>query len=56
MLNMVSIGLAGGTIVEGEGISLKIGQESVGYRITEKALIFGGDTRWLLAECLRCGL
>lgn len=44
MPDMVSIGLAGGTIVKGEEGNIKIGPESVGYKITEKALIFGGDT------------
>jgi N-methylhydantoinase A/oxoprolinase/acetone carboxylase beta subunit len=33
--------LGGGTIVDKDG---KIGPRSVGYRITEKALVFGGDT------------
>ncbi|MBF9000610.1 hydantoinase/oxoprolinase N-terminal domain-containing protein [Vibrio nitrifigilis] len=48
MPDMVSVGLGGGTIIASndEGIepSIKIGPESVGYRITEKALVFGGDT------------
>jgi N-methylhydantoinase A/oxoprolinase/acetone carboxylase beta subunit len=39
-----SIGLGGGSIVKRnqEG-KLVVGPESVGYRITEKALVFGGD-------------
>lgn len=44
MPDMVSIGLAGGTIIEGNSKEFKIGPESVGYQITEKAIIFGGDT------------
>ncbi len=44
MPDMISIGLAGGTIVEGDEDKLKIGPESVGFEITSKALIFGGKT------------
>ncbi len=40
--DMVSIALGGGTIVEAE--PWKIGPESVGYRLSEEALVFGGDT------------
>ena len=42
MPDVFSFGLGGGTIVQPE--PLKIGPQSVGYRITEKALVFGGDT------------
>ena len=42
MPDMVSIPLGGGTVVERE--PLRIGPESVGYRLTEEALVFGGDT------------
>ena len=42
MPDMVSIPLGGGTVVERE--PLRIGPESVGYRLTEEALVFGGGT------------
>ena len=42
MPDMVSIPLGGGTVVEPE--PLRIGPESVGYRLTERALVFRGDT------------
>ena len=42
MPDMVSIPLGGGTVVEPE--PFRIGPESVGYRLTEQALVFGGDT------------
>jgi N-methylhydantoinase A/oxoprolinase/acetone carboxylase beta subunit len=42
MPDMVSIPLGGGTVVEPE--PLRIGPESVGYRLTEEALVFGGET------------
>ena len=42
MPDMVSIPLGGGTVVEPE--PLRIGPESVGYRLAEEALVFGGET------------
>ena len=39
--DMVSIALGGGTVVERE--PWQMGPESVGYRLTEQALVFGGD-------------
>lgn len=45
MPDLVSIGLGGGTIVRlQENGKFTIGPDSVGYRLSEKALIFGGDT------------
>lgn len=45
MPDLVSIGLGGGTIVRlQENGEFTIGPDSVGYRLSEKALIFGGDT------------
>ncbi|GAB6101429.1 hydantoinase/oxoprolinase family protein [Thermococcus atlanticus] len=44
MPDLISIGLGGGSIVRVEGEEVKVGPESVGYRIVEEALIFGGDT------------
>ena len=42
MPDIVSIGLGGGSIVRDNG--KKIGPDSVGYLLTEKAKVFGGDT------------
>jgi len=42
MPDLLPMALGGGTIVDPE--TGKIGPRSVGYRITEKALVFGGDT------------
>lgn len=42
MPDTLSIGLGGGSIVVSE--PLKVGPQSVGYEITQKALVFGGDT------------
>lgn len=42
MPDLLPMALGGGTIIDPE--TGKIGPRSVGYRITEKALVFGGDT------------
>ncbi len=42
MPDVFSFGLGGGTLVKQD--PLKIGPQSVGYRITQEALVFGGDT------------
>ncbi len=47
MPDLLSIALGGGSIVrasEKDGHPLQIGPESVGYRLTEEALVFGGRT------------
>jgi N-methylhydantoinase A/oxoprolinase/acetone carboxylase beta subunit len=43
MPDTLSIGLGGGSLVR-EGSPVKVGPQSVGYEITSKALVFGGDT------------
>lgn len=42
MPDVLSIGLGGGTVITGEGGS--IGPQSVGYRLSSEALVFGGNT------------
>lgn len=42
MPDVYSFGLGGGSLVQAD--PLKIGPQSVGYRITEEARVFGGDT------------
>lgn len=42
MPDVLSIGLGGGSLVQKD--PLQIGPVSVGFRLTDKALIFGGDT------------
>jgi N-methylhydantoinase A/oxoprolinase/acetone carboxylase beta subunit len=42
MPDLLSIGLGGGSLVERDPLS--VGPQSVGYRLTSEALIFGGDT------------
>lgn len=42
MPDLLSIGLGGGSLVEPD--PLAVGPQSVGYRLTSEALVFGGDT------------
>jgi N-methylhydantoinase A/oxoprolinase/acetone carboxylase beta subunit len=42
MPDLLSIGLGGGSLVERD--PLAVGPQSVGYRLTSEALVFGGDT------------
>ena len=42
MPDIISIGLGGGSLIRDNGN--KVGPDSVGYRLTEKALVFGGET------------
>lgn len=45
MPDVFSFGLGGGSIVRADaGGTLTIGPDSVGYELTERALVFGGDT------------
>lgn len=55
MPDIISIGLAGGTCVKGDEHSFKVGPESVGYKITQEALIFGGNTLTLSDVAARLG-
>tara|TARA_R110002049_G_scaffold8543_10_gene46217 strand:- start:1429 stop:2976 length:1548 start_codon:yes stop_codon:yes gene_type:complete len=44
MPDVFSIGLGGGSLVQGSGEGVTVGPQSVGYRIATEALIFGGST------------
>ena len=46
MPDVLSVGLGGGSILRqtGAGESLTVGPDSVGFRLRERALVFGGDT------------
>jgi len=49
MPDLVSIALGGGTVVrEADGVVI-LGPDSVGYQLTERARIFGGDT-WTVSD------
>lgn len=54
MPDVVSIGVGGGTLVDPE--RLTIGPQSVGFRLTEQALIFGGDRLTLTDIAVAAGI
>lgn len=57
MPDVISIGLGGGSIVrEKEDGTVTVGPDSVGYKITEKALVFGGDICTATDVAVRLGL
>ena len=57
MPDVLTIGLGGGSIVRvRDDGSVTVGPDSVGYRITEKALIFGGDTMTATDIAVRLGM
>jgi N-methylhydantoinase A/oxoprolinase/acetone carboxylase beta subunit len=43
MPDVLSVGLGGGSRVRGTGTDTTVGPDSVGYRLTEQALVFGGN-------------
>jgi len=57
MPDVISIGLGGGSIVrEREDGTVTVGPDSVGYEITEKALVFGGDVCTATDIAVRLGM
>ena len=56
MPDINSIGIGGGTVVhQHDDGTFTVGPDSVGYRITEKALVFGGDVLTLTDVAVRLG-
>ena len=57
MPDVISIGLGGGSIVrQHEDGTVTVGPDSVGFRITEKALVFGGDVTTATDVAVRLGM
>ena len=57
MDDAIVIGLGGGSIVrEREDGTVSVGPDSVGYAITERALVFGGDTMTATDIAVRLGM
>jgi N-methylhydantoinase A/oxoprolinase/acetone carboxylase beta subunit len=56
MPDVISIGLGGGSIVREKDGVVTVGPDSVGYEITEKALVFGGNTLTATDIAVRMGL
>lgn len=44
MPDVFALGLGGGSIIDCKDSSIKIGPQSVGYKLTDDALVFGGNT------------
>jgi N-methylhydantoinase A/oxoprolinase/acetone carboxylase beta subunit len=55
MPDLISIGLGGGTIVHGEGSDIKVGPDSIGYRVVEDALVMGGSVPTLSDVSVKAG-
>ena len=57
MPDIISIGLGGGSIVrQGPDGQITVGPDSVGYRITSEALVFGGKTVTATDIAVRLGM
>jgi N-methylhydantoinase A/oxoprolinase/acetone carboxylase beta subunit len=56
MPDLLSMGLGGGSAVRTETSSLSVGPASVGYRLTEQALVFGGDVLTATDVAVAAGL
>ena len=55
MPDLVTIALGGGTIVRERDGGISVGPDSVGYRLTEEALVFGGSTPTLTDAAVAAG-
>ena len=55
MPDLVTIALGGGTVVTGQDGQVRVGPTSVGYRLTEEALVFGGSTPTLTDAAVAAG-
>lgn len=53
--DIVTIALGGGTVVRGTPEDVHLGPDSVGYRLTREALVFGGRTPTLTDAAVWCG-
>lgn len=56
MPDVVSFGLGGGSIIREHDGQITVGPDSVGYQITEKALVFGGDVLTATDIAVRLGM
>lgn len=56
MPDVISIGLGGGSIVRESNGKVTVGPDSVGYRITKEALVFGGSTVTATDIAVRLGM
>jgi N-methylhydantoinase A/oxoprolinase/acetone carboxylase beta subunit len=55
MPDLVTMALGGGTVVSAEPGHVRLGPHSVGYLLTQQALVFGGDTPTLTDSAVAAG-
>jgi N-methylhydantoinase A/oxoprolinase/acetone carboxylase beta subunit len=55
MPDLVTIALGGGTMIAGADGDVAVGPGSVGYRLWQEALVFGGHTATLTDSAVACG-
>ena len=55
MPDLVTMALGGGTVVSAEPGGSRLGPRSVGYLLTQEALVFGGDTPTLTDSAVAAG-
>jgi N-methylhydantoinase A/oxoprolinase/acetone carboxylase beta subunit len=55
MPDLVTIALGGGTVISGEAGGVHLGPRSVGYRLTQEALVFGGTVPTLTDAAVAAG-
>jgi N-methylhydantoinase A/oxoprolinase/acetone carboxylase beta subunit len=55
MPDVLAIPLGGGTVVRGAGPEVTLGPDSVGYRLPDEALVFGGTTATLTDAAVHAG-
>ncbi|KPN94779.1 hydantoinase/oxoprolinase N-terminal domain-containing protein [Lysinibacillus sp. ZYM-1] len=56
MPDIISVGLGGGSIVRVKDDKITVGPDSVGYKISEEAIVFGGSTLTTTDIAVRLGL
>ncbi len=56
MPDLISIGLGGGSLVRWQANGCTVGPDSVGYRITREARVFGGSTLTATDAAVRAGM
>jgi N-methylhydantoinase A/oxoprolinase/acetone carboxylase beta subunit len=55
MPDLVTIALGGGTVLTGDERAVRLGPQSVGYRLRDEALVFGGSTPTLTDSAVATG-
>lgn len=54
--DVLSLGIGGGSVVRHDAGGVTVGPDSVGHQLTERALVFGGDTVTLTDVAVAAGL